>query len=294
MHFKKRKNEKGQAVLIVLLSLSVVLIVILYILSRTITDVSLSSKEEDSLRAFSAAEAGIERALVAGSTGDQTINDATFNASVTAFSRGSLTSVFPIALKSGENATFWFTEHDSATGNLVCNAANPCFTGSQAKFCWGDVGTAADAQAPALEISVYYRVGNEYRVGRKMIDPNVGGRTLNNGYSSTGTCTSISGETFQFQNIVSFGPSGLNIPNFSTSGVLQFATAKILYNTSVAHKIGIDVAVSGSTLPSQGDKVNSNGSFAQANRSIEVYQLHPEIPPIFTNVIYTSGGVIKN
>jgi len=63
----KFKNQKGQAVLIVLLSLSVVLIVVMFVVSRSITDISLSTKEENSLRAFSAAEAGIERALVIGS-----------------------------------------------------------------------------------------------------------------------------------------------------------------------------------------------------------------------------------
>lgn len=281
MFLRNRKNQKGQAVLIVLLSLSVVLIVILYILSRTITDVSLSSKEEDSLRAFSAAEAGIERALVAGSTGNQTIGEATFNASVTAFSRGSLTSVFPIALKSGENATFWFTEHDAATGNLICNAGNPCFTGSQAKFCWGDVGTANNSESPALEITVYYKVGSEYRVSRKMIDP-LSGRTQNNA-APTVNCT-VGTDTFQYG--YTYSLAGLTN--------LQFATAKILYNTNVSHKIAIDVTGSGSTLPSQGAKVNSNGSFADANRAIEVYQLHPEIPPIFANAIYTSSGITKN
>jgi Tfp pilus assembly protein PilX len=282
MFLSNRKNQKGQAVLIVLLSLSVVLIVILYILSRTITDVSLSSKEEDSLRAFSAAEAGIERALVAGSTGNQTINDATFNASVTAFSRGSFTSVFPIALKSGENATFWFTEHDPATGNLVCNAANPCFTGSQAKFCWGDVGTTKNAESPALEVTVYYKVGSEYRISRKMIDPRAG-RTQNNSAPTT-NCT-VGSDSFEYG--YTYSLAGLSN--------LQFATAKILYNTNVAHKIAIDVTGSGSTLPSQGDKVNSNGSFADSNRAIEVYQLHPEIPPIFANAIYVSSGdVAKN
>lgn len=288
MLFKNRNNERGQAptesgqaVLIVLLSLSVVLIVILYILSRSITDISLSSKEEDSLRAFSAAEAGIERALVIGSVGNTTLGDANFNASVTSFSKGALQSVFPISLRSGENATFWFTEHDSTTGDLVCDASNPCFTGNTAKFCWGDAGTLTNANAPAVEISIYYKVGSEYRISRNMIDP-LSGRTQNSPAPSL-NCT-VDNENFQYGYV--YNLAGLTN--------LQFATVKMLYNTNATHKVGIDVTGSGSTLPSQGAKVNSNGSFAQANRSIEVYQLHPEIPPIFTNAIYTSTGVNKN
>lgn len=287
MLFKNRKNEKGQAVLIVLLSLSVVLIVILYILSRTITDVSLSSKEEDSLRAFSAAEAGIEKALVGlyavgSSSGPVAIGDGTFTANVSAFSKGSSQSVYPIPLKSGESATFWFTEHDATTGDLACNASNLCFNGTQAKFCWGDSGTLNNAQSPALEISIYYKVGSEYRISRTMVDP-VAGRTQNNSAVAAG-CNNLNGENFQYG--YTYNLTGLTN--------LQFATAKILYNTTQAHKIAIDVSSSGSTLPSQGAKVNSNGTFADSNRSIEVYQLHPEVPPIFTNAIYTAANVIKN
>lgn len=284
MHFKIRKNEKGQAVLIVLLSLSVVLIVILYILSRSITDISLSSKEEDSLRAFSAAEAGVERVLVTGSaTGDQFIGDAKFNAGVTSFSKGALQSVFPIPLRSGESATFWFAEHDATTGDLVCNAGNPCFTGNTAKFCWGDSGTANNALSPAIEISVYYKVGAEYRISRMMVDP-FAGRTQNSP-APINNCT-VDGENFQYYY------------NYSLAGLsnLQFATVKMLYNTSLTHKVGIDTLGTGN-LPSQGAKVNSVGNFggaSGANRAIEVYQLHPEIPPIFTNAIYTSTGVNKN
>lgn len=274
--FLRKKNERGQAVLIVLLSLSVVLIIILYILSRSITDISLSSKDEDSLRAFSAAEAGVERALVIGASIPSTaINDATFNANVSSFARGTSSVVFPIALKSGENATFWFIGHN-ADGTLGCTQ-EACFTGSQARFCWGDDNTTDN---PAIEVTVYYKVGNEYRVSRKMFDPS-GGRTQNNSTPTT-NCT-VNGERFEYGGVYSF--SGLTN--------LQFATAKILYNTTTAHKIAIDVSGSGSTLPSQGAKVNSNGSFGDSNRAIEVYQLHPEIPSIFTNVIYSGSGVTK-
>ncbi len=275
MHFRNRKNQSGQAVLIVLLSLSVVLIVILYILSRSITDISLSSKEEDSLRAFSAAEAGIERALVIGNNIPSTgLNDATFNATVTGFAQGSTSAVFPIPLKSGESAIFWFIGHN-ADGTLGCTTES-CFTGNQARFCWGDDNTTDN---PAVEISIYYKVGSEYRIHRKMLDP-LGGRTSNN--DAPGINCQINGENFEYNDTYSF--AGLSN--------LQFATVKILYNDTIAHKVAIDTLGTGN-LPSQGVKVNSNGSFADANRSIEVYQLHPEIPPIFANVLYSGSGITK-
>lgn len=286
MQFKSRKSQAGQAVLIVLLSLSVVLIVILYILSRSITDISLSSKEEDSLRAFSAAEAGIERALVIGANIPSTgLNDATFNATVTGFAQGQPSVVFPLALKSGENAIFWFTGHNP-DGTTGCPASDPCFTGRQVKFFWGDVGTTG-ALTPALEVTIYYRRGTEYRVARAMLDP-VGGRTQNPTYAKSGS-TSVNGESFEFNTTLNFANAPFSL---QASDVLQYATAKILYNTAIAHKVAIDTLGTGN-LPSQGTKVNSNGTFGDANRSIEVYQLHPETPPIFANVVYSGSGVTK-
>ena len=110
----KFRNQKGQAVLVVLLSLSVVLIVVMFVVSRSVTDISLSTKEEDSLRAFSAAEAGVERALVIGTDQGGDFGDASFNAAVTSFATGSNSVVYPISLKSGETATFWFSRQDES------------------------------------------------------------------------------------------------------------------------------------------------------------------------------------
>ena len=268
------ENQKGQAVLIVLLSLSVVLVIVLFILSRSITDISLSTKEEDSSRAFSAAEAGVERALVIGNSSGS-LELATFDANVASFAQGSSVVRYPISLKSGENATFWFNR-----------AGETAYSGNKAMFCWGDKNTTIDNQTPAIEISVYYLQAGVYKIARVSLDPN-SSRIASNNFTlaSSGTCT-IDGEQFQFYSTID-----LPIP-----GTLQYATAKILYNSIVAHKIGIDVSVSttaSKTLPSQGAKVESDGSYGDANRSIEVYQLHPETPPIFANAIYSSSGIVK-
>ncbi len=266
---KNNKNIKGQAVLIVLLSLSVVLVVVMFILSRSITDISLSSKEEDSMRAFSAAEAGIERALVIGSdTGNQTIGDATFNADVSSFAQATNNVVYPISLKSGEIASFWFTIAGDPT----------VFSGNQMKICWAD-DNATDN--PAIEVTVYYKTGaGAYQLYRKMLDP-VAARTQNNVVPGN-NCT-IGADTFEYFNVVDL--TGLTN--------LQFATTKILYNTTTAHKIGIDVSATASLLPSQGSKILSDGQFGSANRRVEVFQLHPVAPPIFANALFSASGIIK-
>lgn len=289
MLFRNSKNQKGQAVLIVLLSLSVVLVVVLYIMSRSVTDLSLSIKEEDSLRAFSAAEAGVERALVAGNS-DGAFDQATFDATVSNFAENTTSVVYPLSLKSGENATFWF----SKPGEPIS------FTGTQVKFCWGDKPTVVDVSSPALELTFYYTTTpNNYttlRVARAVYDRNTS-RTTPNSFSSVSDTDCIIGtDTFEFQTTVNLNaalPTGLGITSSATPGVLQYVTAKMLYNTTVAHKIGIDVSGNTGSLPSQGNKVVSEGSFGQANRTVEVYQLHPEVPPVFANAIFSTSGIVK-
>lgn len=58
----KLKN-RGQMILVILLVMAVGLTIGLSVASRSITDVNFSTKIEDSSRAFSAAESGIEEAL---------------------------------------------------------------------------------------------------------------------------------------------------------------------------------------------------------------------------------------
>lgn len=276
MSFKNKNNQKGQAVLVVLLSLSVVLIIVLFIMSRSITDISLSTKDGDSLRAFSAAEAGVERALVIGNSSG-TLDSANFSAVVTDFASGANEVTYPISLKSGENAIFWFKRE----GEIIE------FDGSSVRFCWGSSGTASsDSETPAVEITFYYTTTPDdmttLEVARAVYDPNVS-RTTENRFDTAlvSNCT-IGSDSFAFQ-------ANVSVP----TGSLEYATAKILYNTSTAHKIGINVASSGSLLPSQGEKVESAGSFGDSNRKIEVYQLHPETPPVFANAIFSANGIVK-
>lgn len=80
-----KSHRNGQVALIVLLLMVVILTVGLTLISHSITDVSISKDEEDSMRAFSAAEAGIEQALQNISAGDfnTEVGDVPVNVSVT-------------------------------------------------------------------------------------------------------------------------------------------------------------------------------------------------------------------
>ncbi len=292
------KNQSGQALVLVLLSLAVVLTLVLFVLSRSVTDVAISSRQEESIRAFSAAEAGIERALVVGSAGSAQFGDAGsgYSANVSSYAEGTRSFVYPINVASGESATTWFIGH-SDNGDLICDVSHPCFTGNSLKICWGKAGTASNTSTtPAVELTVYYEstpgLLSTIKVARAAFDPNSSRRSSNSFTASdSGNCI-INGVSYAFQKSIQF--SGLGIPagSYNVSNGLQFARIKLLYNTDTSHEVGIDVTGS-STLPSQGQDIVSTGVAGGSNRRVQVFQGWPEIPSIFEYSVYSSGGLTK-
>jgi Tfp pilus assembly protein PilX len=292
-----RKDESGQALVLVLLSLAVVLTIVLFILSRSVTDVSVSSGQAESVRAFSAAEAGIETALVAGA-GSNNIGDASYTASVSDFAEGTPNFNYPGSLISGDTMTTWFVAHDSS-GNIICNTSLPCFTGNTLKVCWGNPGTSNGlVTTPAVEVSVYYEATpgdlSTVRIARAAFDPNAS-RISSNSFVAVdaGTC-SINGTAYEFQKTITLSSLGIPESSYETQSGLILARIKLLYNTDIAHALATNVVgiPISSLLPSQGQSIISTGTAGQSNRRISVFQGWPE----FTfggNSIYSPNSITK-
>ena len=290
--------NSGQALLIVLLSMAVVLTIVLSVLSRSITDISITTQEGESLRAFSAAEAGVEKALLSGTAGSFSggFDGSAFSGEVTDIGEGSSAFVFPVSVFSGETLTAWFVSHND-DGDLECSAGNPCFTGDEIKICWGKEGTAADgADTPAIEVSIFYAdTPGDYstiQVARGVYDSNAGRRSSNNFANANGGNCTIDDQNFEFSRVIGLGSLGIPGPVFNTADGLQFARLKLFYNTSITHPIGLEV-VNGTTLPSQGLEIASSGTSGDSNRKINVFQSFEEIPGIFETAIFTPGGIVK-
>ncbi len=292
------KNESGQALVLVLLSLAVVLTLVLFVLARSVTDVAVSSRSEDAVRAFSAAEAGVEQALILGTGGTSQIGNATFTSTVTNFASGQQSLVYPITLSPGETSTLWFMNH-SASGAPVCDATHPCFTGRNLQVCWGREGTSSSSSTtPAIELTIVYETtpGNPAtaRIARAAFDPN-SARTATNNFASSdpGTCT-INGEVFAFQKTVDLSTLGIGAGTYNTAGGLNYARTRIFYNSDQNHDVGFNVAlVGGSSLPTQGLQVDSSGTAGQSQRRLNVFQSWAEIPSDFDFAIYSPSGVSK-
>ncbi|MEK7061501.1 MAG: hypothetical protein AAB954_02470 [Patescibacteria group bacterium] len=292
---KLPNNSSGQALLLVLLSMSVVLTIVLSILARSTLDINVSSQSEESVRAFSAAEAGIEQALVVGSTGDVDVGNATFNAEVTAFSSAASEFILPSSLYSGESATVWFVSHD-ANGNLTCNDGT-CFTGNQLQVCWGKAGTPDNsATTPAIEVSiVYLSIPGNYttaKIAREVIDPNTARRSSNSFTAPNNGACQVNSQTFPFKKTLNLASLGIPAASFNFDGGLQLARLAILYNTDMGHPVSVNVSFGGnSALPSQGTVIDSSGVSGGSTRRVEVVRGFKELPDIFETVVFSQGGI---
>lgn len=296
---KSAPSQAGQALLIILLVMAVVLTIALAVASRSVTDISVSQKEEEASRAFSAAEAGVEQALIGGSLTGSLPAGGSFTASVSGLSQGSKSYIVPLLINGGETIPVWFVSHLD-DGSLGCNEDNPCFTGRTIRVCWGEEGTDSSAStAPALELSVLYTTSpGDYktsRIGRGAYDPNSLRRAANSFSGQDGSCT-VDGQNFAFSKTINLN-SDLGIPSSATDNEngLQQARLRLLYNTDRAHPAALFVDFPGNrVLPRQGTRVESVGEAGEATRKIEVYQLFPDLPPIFDFGVFSgSGGLTK-
>ena len=312
MKIRSAESSSGQILLLVLLGMAVVLVVALSIVSRSLVDISLTTLDEDSQRAFSAAEAGISKALITGSDLSEAIGNASFSVDVDTLSAG-VSAVHPDELVSGESIIFWFVPQNTE-GALDCSAGN-CFEGNKFKICWSNDSSINDF-TPAIEASIFYDAipGGDYsdvKVVRVTGDANQFARPVDNNFSNvdSGACSiTIEGLTtdFKFQKLIDLpvitgiadGPGAF----YNQQNGLQFMRVKLFY-TSQPQQIGFSTQnlpggsscnrLNGNcSLPPQGLRIESTGVSGDASRKVEVFQTYGEPPWIFEGV-FSESDIIK-
>ena len=267
-----RKSESGQALLIVLLVMAVGLTMGLSVISRSTTDIRISRQEKESARAFSAAEAGIEQALLssAGVSG----NIGGIDYSVTPETQGGGTE-FDFGggkFAAGDTQTVWLIEH-TGSGEL---GGDSFPVGGQITVCWGE----DTADKMAIEASVIYKTTTgEFRVTRGAYDADYG---RGNGFDPAdntggGNCGNLA--------------FAENINIIPASGTLYALRLRLLYNDDFE-----PLAVSGSAdFPSQGKCYVSTATVQESGitRKVRQCQSHKVPPAIFDYVLFSEGSLTK-
>jgi hypothetical protein len=276
-----KKSELGQALVIILLVMAVGLTMGLAVVSRSVTDIRISQQEEESARAFSAAEAGIEEAMISG-PGDYTVgvDEGTITARVEQdlLGEGNEYDLGGGKFKSGDTQTVWLIGHtededfDSDVTFPIDGTIN---------VCWGDSGDI-NAQTPALEASLVYQVGLEFRVARLTYDP-YGGRRVSNGFGSpdAGGCLGLA-----FKKAITLTDFG------DLSGATLYALRlKLLYNED-PQPIKISSA---SGFPSQGKCYISTATIVESGvtRKVKQCQTYKAPPGVFDYVLFSGEDLVK-
>lgn len=271
-------RQDGQVLLISLLVLTIATTVALSLIGRSTTDVSISNQINESSRAFSAAEAGIEESLKIG-TGTNVPRVLTSGATYTVLKAniGGATGayIFPKKINPGTTETLWLVNHN-ADGTLV---ETPTYTATGIDLCWSQ-----ETITPAMIVSVVYKTaGGEYRVAKGAYDPDAT-RALTNKFSgvtsSSGGCGAGTGTTYK--QTVTFSDFSFN-PALDTLLMLRLQP---IYSDAI-----FAVNAGSSSLPLQGAKLESSGvSGAGVTRKIVVYQQYRSPPAIFDSVIYSQGS----
>jgi Tfp pilus assembly protein PilX len=277
------RHTSGQALLIVLLVMAVGLTIALSIVSRSVTDIRISQEEEESARAFSAAEAGIEESLRAGSATEVTLEGIT--ARVTETGRGAGTSfVFEEPVDENEIQTIWLVGHDS-DGNFDTGTT---YDGDQIWLYWGNEGSGtgdgncSSNPVPALEAAVIYDNGG-FKLSRYAFDPDGTRATDCNRFDSSIEVGSFSlgGNDFNYRKTI-------NLP----SGTKYALRLRLLYNEE-PHLLGVQAIGSGS-LPAQGKCYESTATAPSGvTRKVRQCQSFPAPAATFDYVLFSGSDLTK-
>lgn len=310
---KAKESQSGQALLIVVLVLAVSLIVVLSIASRTTSDISVSTYDENRLRAFSAAEAGVEEALFKNSsigTADSPVSvdpnaGVGYYADLTAPS-GDDQFNHPEPALSGQSRTFWMVSHTPG-GALTCSGAT-CAKASQMEVCWGNPSTPdSSSTTPAIEVSLFYDLTrqsiastNNYasiKTIRFTGDPWSSRRASNNFQAATPSC-GFAASSYAFSRSINLSTSLPNdCPTSGADGCMLMVKVKILYNTTTAHPIGIKIVNTtgpGGILPAQGVQVSGVGTAGDSTSKVNVFRSYSEPQSIFDAGVFSYNDLTKN
>lgn len=266
----RRIGQEGQILLITLLILVVATTIALSVISRSTTDTTISRQVEESLRAFSAAEAGLERSLEAGAAQPAfNFPETKANVRVAAVTYGG-TSTFEFGNTTyprGGVATLWFVGHN-ADGSLNYSS----FLNTGFNICWPVVG----GTQPAVEVSVYYKNGNSFGVQRYAYDP---ANQNNFSVPTTGLCGSIANANIAWIPAAGAAPQSNRV----------MARIKVYYTPTTL------LATAGVSFPAQGHGYTSCGSITGSNVTRCIQATKPFESPldIFENAIYARATSIQ-
>lgn len=286
-------KERGQALIVVLLVSAIGLTIGLSLASRTTDDSNLATEIEESSRAFSAAEAGLEAAAqqlgVFGTLPTGTVGsggrDAKYNVDIVEAGGTASAYIFPGELHSNQPITVWLNDYRT-------QSATDKYSGSTIELCWGEDG----GELSAFEVTFYYKNNaGTYYLAREVYNPS--GSTLVAGATNIpqlgAGVVACGSDSFTHRTTVNLTTMKSNTPyNISGTYIPLMLKLRPIVENSGTTKLG--VAPIGDSLPLQGEEHISLGTTdgGQQTKLIQFISF-PAPPEIFDTVIYSEEALTK-
>jgi len=298
-----KNKQNGQVILALILIMTVALAIGLSIVQKSLVDVSTASKVEESSRAFSAAEAGVEKAL----KGDTSLQNFTDTASsIKDISDTGLIPCVPgqslcaqgtgarqVALEypplaKEDTASVWLADLQSSG-----SPPGSFYTQNSLDVYWGNSAT----DKAALELTLVYYNGSSYSSRKWYLDNISALRNPSNGFdtvSCPGTYQ-VGTYTYQCKKTLGDGTGLNNSPLPASPNVLMLIRARLLYSTTSQPLAlqGVGTCGAACSLPPQARSIFSTGFSGEAQRRVKVFQVSKVVPPFFDYAIFSAGEINK-
>jgi Tfp pilus assembly protein PilX len=204
-----RESERGQVLLLIVLVITVALTVSLSVAARSLLNVRLASEEDQSQRAFSAAEAGLDQALLAdAATNGSLTNNASYNATITDVQGTDFLLNNGKIVTMDEGVDLWLSQYSANKNNNYSNPWQGTFT-----LYWGSQNDSCNAvqtvnTMAALEVLILSGTKNN-PIATHYVYDGCGTRRAQNNFTAPGAGVTISGTSFAHSATITLGTNGL-------------------------------------------------------------------------------------
>ncbi len=297
------RSQAGQIILILILVMTVALGIGLSVIQKSLVDISTASKAEESSRAFSAAEAGVESSLQGNTNGQnfaetlsgfKNVSDSGLIPSVPAV--GSRQTALEYLLLAKEDIVhIWLADPNA---NLpTCVYSSVCYNQSTLEVYWGNSST----DKAALELTLVYYDGSIYQSRKWYLDNPFAVRNPPNGFDTVnvfcGGNYSLPGAVYQCHKTLgdNSGTNNTSLLGPLNSYKLMLIRARLLYNTNSQPLAVQAVGTCGRdcSLPPQARQIVSTGISGETQRTVKLFQMYKVVPPFFDYALFSSGEINK-
>lgn len=260
----KQDYNRGQILLIVILTMAVALTVGLSLASRTLTNLKISKNNEESQRAFQAAESGIEAAIkgTANPSGDLG-NNAAFK-TLTKATGGESAVILNNNDMVGQDIGLdvWLSKNTDYSNQMPA---------AEYTIYWGSTTqttcTKGVTQKPAIEVIALYGSKSNPQLKKAVFDPCTGSQKRIDGALDTTNSVDTSIAANGTSNIYKYNGK-ITLPG---NGLVMKIIP--LYTSSP-----VSVKSSGAVFPSQGSVIESTGTSGDTVRKVTYYSAFPQMP----------------